>query len=83
MPKYWMISNRDVDKNGLGSELAELTFYVSDKAKVDVFDNWTPCSPADFRKQLAATADAFPAIPETEHENQKHLSIFIHGFNNS
>lgn len=31
-----MITNRNVDKDdGLGSKLADLTFYVSDKVQVD------------------------------------------------
>jgi esterase/lipase superfamily enzyme len=84
MPKYWMITNRNVIKDeGLGSKLADLTFYVSDKAQVDQFKNWTQCSATEFRKELTATADVFPLIPETEHEKQKHVSVFVHGYNNS
>ena len=65
MPKYWMITNRNVDKDELGSKVTDLTFYVSDKAKVEQLKNWTPCSGAEFRRELIATADAFPLIPET------------------
>ena len=83
MPKYWMITNRAVKKDGLGKDLAELSYYTSDKAKLDQLDSWTPRSPAEFRKDLAATADAFPLIPETEHEKQKHMTVFVHGYNNS
>ncbi len=79
-----MVTNRNVDKDdGLGSKLANLTFYVSDSARVDQFKNWTPRSATEFRKELLAAADAFPLIPETEHEAQKHVSVFVHGFNNS
>jgi len=84
MPKYWMITNRNVEKeNGLGSKLADLTFYVSDNARVEQLKHWTPCTAAEFRKQLMATAEAFPPFPEIEHEKQKHVSVFVHGYNNS
>jgi esterase/lipase superfamily enzyme len=78
-----MITNRNVMKDGLGKTLAELTFYVSDKPNVVPFSNWTKRSAAQFRKELAETADAFPLIAETEHEKQKHVTLFIHGYNNS
>jgi esterase/lipase superfamily enzyme len=83
MPKYWMITNRNVESNGLGKRLADLTFYTNVKDGVDRFQNWTKRPAAEFRKELAAAADAFPLIPETEHEKQKHVSVFVHGYNNS
>jgi esterase/lipase superfamily enzyme len=83
MPKYWMITNRSAEKDGLGKRLADLSFYTCDKAAVDDFKNWTPLSPAKFRDELQAVADAFPLIPDTEHEKQKHVTVFVHGYNNS
>ena len=31
MPKYWMITNRNVKKNGFGDDLAPMTYWSSDK----------------------------------------------------
>jgi esterase/lipase superfamily enzyme len=83
MPKYWMITNRSVGASGLGNDRTDLSFFVSDKPKVDDLGNWTKCSPTDFQKMLVEKAESFPAIPETEHEKQKHVSVFIHGYNNT
>lgn len=82
MPKYWMITNRSVEPDGLGTKLADLSFYTSDAAKVDRLANWEKRTAADFRKELMATADAFPLIPEEQHEEQKHVTVFVHGYNN-
>lgn len=83
MPKYWMISNRNVEKNGLGSELAELTFYVTDSEQVKNFSKWEKRSAKEFRDAIIDVAEAYPLIPDEEHEKQKHVSLFIHGYNNS
>lgn len=83
MAKYWMITNRNVQKNDLGDKHAELSFYVTDKEKVDNFKNWESRTAAEFRKELTAASDLFPLIPDTENEKQKHVSIFIHGYNNT
>lgn len=83
MPKYWMITNRNVTEDGLGADLDALTFYVSDKAKLDDLASWTAVTAKEFRTELAAAADAFPLIPETQNEKQKHVTVFVHGYNNS
>lgn len=83
MPKYWMISNRNVEKSGLGTERAGLSFYTSDSEDVAQFATWKPCAAADFQKALVGAADAFPDFEEHENEKQKHVTVFIHGYNNS
>lgn len=80
---YWMVTNRNVESDGLGIKLADLSFWVCDQQQVDNLSNWTKVSAAQFRRQLIEVAEAFPLIDETEHEEQKHLTLFIHGFNNS
>ena len=85
MPKYWMITNRDTSPTNIGTGLAPtLSYYVSDTAKaIDDLKNWKSVSEDVFRKALAAAAGAFPLIPAADHENQKHVTLFVHGYNNN
>ncbi|HWA27043.1 MAG TPA: alpha/beta hydrolase [Lacunisphaera sp.] len=83
MPKYWMITNRNADADGLGNHRTEqLSFYTADGGSVDKFTTWTARTEKQFRVELAAQADKFPLIPEHEHERQKHVTLFVHGYNN-
>ncbi|MBL9151743.1 MAG: alpha/beta hydrolase [Verrucomicrobiales bacterium] len=83
MPKYWMITNRNAEKKQLGRKRDKLRFYVSDAAKVEKLESWTEKKGSEFREMLIQEADAFPEVPEHLHEKQKHVSVFIHGYNNS
>jgi esterase/lipase superfamily enzyme len=83
MPKYWMITNRNAHTHDLGNHRTEaLSFYTADKAPLDKLTTWTARSEKQFRLELAAQADAFPLIPEQQHEQQKHITLFVHGYNN-
>ena len=88
--KFWMITNRNREGKALGSKRDALSFYTVDKAmptggtKIsDMTPYWEKVSPSDFRKQLQEVADGFPEVPETAHEKQKHITLFIHGYNNT
>jgi esterase/lipase superfamily enzyme len=84
VPKYWMISDRTINGDTLGTELAPTTYWVSDKAGIDKLGNWTRVGSAEeFRKQLVDAASDFPAVPAEEQHDQKHVTIFVHGYNNS
>jgi esterase/lipase superfamily enzyme len=83
MPAYWMISNRTVEDDGFGSALAAVpTYWISDKGPLDNFKNWKSCSMDEFKTLLVGAADDFPAIDHSEHEEQCHVSFFVHGYNN-
>ena len=83
MPKYWMITNRNVDASGLGNHRSDnLSFYTADNGAIDQLTTWTSRTEKQFRTELAARADTFPLIPENEHERQKHVTLFVHGYNN-
>lgn len=83
MPRYWMITNRNADDTTLGRQRTEnLSFYVADGGAIDNLKNWTLLTAAAFRKELIDAADAFPLIPDFEHEKQKHVTVFVHGYNN-
>ena len=81
MPKYWLISDRN--NGGIGTErnVAGLSYFVSDTKPLNEIANWSRVSPTQFRTLLAAAADAFPALPQGQNEQQSHVSILIHGFN--
>jgi len=94
----FMATNRKVTKGGLGDERADdLSFFTcAASAPVDDFASWTQLKPADFVGRLKAIAEAFPPTPaqqaaeagepvlaDEDHPLQRHLSLFVHGFNNS
>lgn len=84
MSKYWMITNRNVDDYGFGSYLSPMTYWISDGGALDNFKNWKIASAEKFKLSLIAAADDLPMILDPEkHEDQKHVSIFIHGYNNT
>ncbi len=82
-PTFWMISNREKKNGSLGRDQGPLSFWVSDGGELDKLKNWTERKEADFKKLLAGTADRFPSITDPEkHAGQKHVTLFIHGYNN-
>jgi hypothetical protein len=85
MPQFYMITNRNPTVHGLGSEHADLTYYTADDpAALTSFDNWTKVSFDRFRKLIVGAANAFPLITDpNRQEEQKHVTLFIHGYNNS
>ena len=82
MPKYWMISNRAVKNGQPSGSRGPLGYYVSDKGPLDDFTNWQKVTEGNFQKLLVAAADEFPVIDHDSHETQRHVTFFVHGYNN-
>jgi esterase/lipase superfamily enzyme len=83
MPTYWMITNRNSTNGGLGGDRRPLSYWVADHGPLDVLSNWQKVTRQQFQKLLVGTADAFPRIDDLAlNEEQKHVSIFVHGYNN-
>lgn len=82
---YWMITNRNVDSQAkiFGERFSNLSFWQNASDKVDSFDNWTHLKEKEFRQGLVAITDTFPDPNQTPSEDQKHLNIFVHGFDNN
>lgn len=78
-----MITNRNVTGNQLGNKRDRLRFYVSEKSNLRSLDGWTELKSDSFRDKLIEIAGQFPLIDESENEKQKHVSFFIHGYNNT
>lgn len=85
MATAYMITNRNTEADGLGSDLSQLRYYRSESTGTDRYSlaNWEKITQADFRKNLIQEMKDFPLVPEGENENQKHISLFIHGYNNN
>jgi esterase/lipase superfamily enzyme len=83
MPKYWLISDRDNGATGTGINSAGLTYWVSDGGPLGDIASWQPQSSADFQNMLAAAADQFPSLAPAQNEQQSHVTLLIHGFNES
>jgi esterase/lipase superfamily enzyme len=86
---YWMISNRAVTGKGkdrvLGPDKGSLTFWgASGLADLTKLDSWAPLTAKAFRESLITEAKAFPDLDDpARQEEQQHITLFIHGFNNS
>lgn len=78
-----MITNRNLDGNGLGRKRDALRCFVSDKTKLDTLKNWTEISREEFRDRLIQIAGTFPQVGDGVNEKQGHVSFFVHGYNNS
>jgi esterase/lipase superfamily enzyme len=83
---YWMITNRNLEAGGFGSDFANLTYWTSSASNSDDLVNfaaWQPMTAAAFQAALVKVADTFPHPAVTSSEDQKHVNIFVHGFDNS
>jgi esterase/lipase superfamily enzyme len=83
----WLITNRniDADKDSFGCDLNALTFWTFDPAadptkNIAQLSSWKQRSSDEFRSALIAVAGAFPNPLTTPTEVQKHLTLFIHGY---
>jgi len=91
-PRFWMITNREVKKNNLGKDRAPgkdadavLSYWTSHAEKPgDLKDlkAWSSVSVDKFKRELAAVAAKFPRVDDEQNEQQRHVALFIHGYNN-
>jgi hypothetical protein len=83
MPKYWMISLRDSGGIGSNRNPDGPTFWVSDSEGIDNITNWERVAFERFQSDLLAACNQFPDLPQNQHEEQKHVVLAVHGYNNS
>lgn len=83
MPKYFMISNRILQDGNLANIRGPLTFWLTDNSSVTDLKNWNSVSADDFKAAVLLAADSFPSLPVEQNEDQKHVTLFIHGYNNT
>ena len=83
MPKYWMISARNKGGTGDDRDNNGPSYWTSDSsADLHNIANWTRVPFSQFRKALTDACAAFPDLPPEQQEDQKHVTLCIHGFNN-
>lgn len=90
--RYWMITNRNQTNKGkvnneLGKNPDALTFWTVDVPSVaeapPKLSDWNERKRAEFNKELIKAAGKFPIVKEEDHEDQRHVTLFVHGYNNS
>ena len=82
MPKYWKITNRAFDNKGIPTgDKGPLQYFTAEKAP-GVLSSWKNVTVDDFKNQLIAAADKFPALAPGANEDQNHVTFLIHGYNN-
>ena len=84
----WLITNRNQDNaDGFGDDFSPLTFWTLDpaasQANIQLRSAWTQRTSDEFRSALIAVAQGFPSPLTTPTESQKHITLFIHGYNNN
>lgn len=84
----WLITNRNQLKDGFGGDIDELTFWNFDptsdaNAKIDSLSTWKKRTLKQFKTELSIQADKFPSPIGTPAEQQKHITLFIHGYDNA
>ena len=82
---YFMMSNRKLEDGEPGEDCAtEMLYYIAKdaaKKKLNDFSVWQVFTAEAFRQQLTDVAAAFPAIADDQNQEQKHVSLFVHGYN--
>lgn len=79
----WMITNRNVKANGFGDEFSDLSFWSNPtNGAADDFGNWKRLPDiADLRDAIVQIASKFPDPLKTPPEDQRHVTFFVHGYN--
>jgi esterase/lipase superfamily enzyme len=83
----WLITNRNQQKDIFGSDLDELTFWTFDTTQknkdIAKRSSWTKRDLEEFKTALVKITGKFPRPVDTAPEKQKHLTLFIHGYDNT
>jgi esterase/lipase superfamily enzyme len=82
----YMVTNREKAGGDLSDDLGDRLLYFKTRAQgkdVTRLSKWTELSQSAFDEELRALAAQFPLLPDERNTEQKHLSLFVHGYNNS
>jgi esterase/lipase superfamily enzyme len=79
----WLITNRNIEADGLGTDFADLTYWTLKAPSLSLTDltSWQQQDVATFQRMLVQAADQFPSPVGLSSALQKHVCLFIHGFN--
>jgi esterase/lipase superfamily enzyme len=82
----FMVTNRAKSNGDLSDDLGDELLYFKTSAQgkdITKLSRWTELSQSEFDEELRALAAQFPLLPDDRNAEQKHLSLFVHGYNNS
>ena len=79
----WLITNRNIDGNGFGTDQTDLTYWTlkAPDFPLDLLSSWKQQDADTFKQMLIQTANQFPNPFGLAPEKQKHVCLFIHGYN--
>ncbi len=83
MARYYMISNRKLQGTDLSNTRGDLSFRLNNTETLTNLASWTTVSANDFKAEVLKAADAFPALTPNQQQDQKHVTLFVHGYNNT
>lgn len=87
MKNAFMITNRNITDEGPGNRLAKsLSFFtapVKNKWGLGAWKSWEQLSGAELERMLMKETGDFPMKAAEDNLDESHLSLFIHGYNNS
>ncbi len=85
MKNALMITNRNIAADGPGTKLDSLRYFATDAAaaKRTEWARWQELTQKQMRDALLDEMKDMPLVPEEQNENQKHISLFVHGYNNT
>jgi esterase/lipase superfamily enzyme len=80
----WLITNRNIEPTGFGTDQDQLTYWTLKQPglPLDNIASWSWQSFDSFKQMLVSVADQFPTPYGLPPEEQKHICLFIHGYNN-
>jgi len=77
-----MISLRDNGGVGTNRNKSGPTYWISDNEDTSQIVNWKRIPFNQFRKAVIDACKDFPDLPQNEHQDEKHLALVVHGYNN-
>jgi len=81
MPRYWMITDRDIQNGAPTSDVGDLSYWTSDQGPLDQISGWKSVTADQFKTQLLIAADQFPSVAPGDNAAQKHVCFLVHGYN--
>lgn len=85
MKNAFMITNRNITASGPGGDLvSSLSRFTAPVSKpLDDWKSWSPLTRTELETMLMAETAAFPMKSAEDNLEERHLSLFIHGYNNT
>ncbi|MGH8563281.1 MAG: alpha/beta hydrolase [Gammaproteobacteria bacterium] len=78
-----MMTNRGISGNGLGNRLADMRYFEHKTGPMNTLASWQRLTKKQFPERVTEIASQFPLVADDKNEDQQHVSVFVHGYNNS